>query len=110
MKKDLNKDTSLVNDNTLNLRKQLHICIEKVTKSLDNFQYNVAVASLREFANYFFLLKSDEYNNSILHEALSNWVIMISPLAPHLAEELWQKLGYKSLVSLQKWPNMKISF
>ena len=39
------------------LRKQLHLCIEKVTKSLDNFQYNVAVASLREFANYFFTLK-----------------------------------------------------
>ena len=108
--KDLNKDTLFENDNTLDLRKQLHICIEKVTKSLDNFQYNVAVASLREFANYFFSVKPDKYNNSLLHEALSNWVIMISPLAPHLAEELWQKLGHKSLVSLQKWPKHENKF
>ncbi|GIR46585.1 MAG: hypothetical protein CM15mP56_1610 [Alphaproteobacteria bacterium] len=56
-KKDLNKTTSFENDNTSSLKKQLHFCIEKVTKSLDNFQYNVAVASLREFANYFFTLK-----------------------------------------------------
>ena len=108
--KDLNKNTSFVNDNTSDLRKQLHLCIEKVTKSLDNFQYNVAVASLREFANYFFSLKPDENNNSILHEALSNWVIMISPLAPHLGEELWQLLGYKSLVSEQKWPRYENRF
>ena len=71
---------------------------------MDNFQYNVAVASLREFANYFFSIKTSVNNNHTLHEALSKWVIMISPLAPHLAEELWQVLGYKSLVSEQQWP------
>ena len=65
---------------------------------------------MREFANYLFSVKPDKYNNSLLHEALSNWVIMISPLAPHLAEELWQKLGHKSLVSLQKWPKHENKF
>ena len=35
---------------------------------------------------------------------------MISPLAPHLAEELWQILGYKSLVSEQKWPRYENKF
>ena len=35
---------------------------------------------------------------------------MISPLAPHLAEELWQLLGYKSLVSEQKWPRYENKF
>ena len=91
------------------MQKQLHLCIEKVTKSLDNFQYNVAVASLREFANFFFTLKPKD-NNNTLHEALSKWVIMISPLAPHLAEELWQLLGYKNLVSEQKWPKYENKF
>ena len=57
MKNDIEKTTSSENDNSSDLIKQLHFCIEKVTKSLDNFQYNVAVASLREFANYFFTLK-----------------------------------------------------
>ena len=35
---------------------------------------------------------------------------MISPLAPHLAEELWQLLGYKDLVSEQKWPRSENKF
>ena len=108
--KDIDKNTSPENNNSSDLMKQLHLCIEKVTKSLDNFQYNVAVASLREFANYFFSLKPNDNNNSILHEALSNWVIMISPLAPHLAEELWKLLGYKNLVSEQKWPKYENKF
>jgi leucyl-tRNA synthetase len=105
---DINKTTLLESVNSLDLRKQLHFCIEKVTKSLDNFQYNVAVASLREFANYFFTLNPKDNNK--LHEALSKWVIMMSPLAPHLAEELWQLLGYKSLVSEQKWPKYEDKF
>jgi len=107
--KDIHKSYSLENDHPSELIKQLHLCIEKVTKSLDNFQYNVAVASLREFANYFFSLKK-ENNNVELHKALSDWVIMISPLAPHLAEELWQILGYKSLVAEQMWPKYEDKF
>ena len=106
----INKNDSLENYNSSDLRKQLNLCIKKVTKSLDNFQYNVAVASLREFANYFFSLKPNKDNNGILHETLSTWVIMISPLAPHLAEELWQILGYKSLVSKQKWPKYESKY
>ena len=101
--KDIYKSDLLESDDPSGLIKHLHLCIEKVTKSLDNFQYNVAVASLREFANYFFSLQK-ENNNGELHKALSNWVIMISPLAPHLAEELWKILGYKSLVAEQAWP------
>ncbi len=106
--KDIVKTAAPKNDEGSDIIKQLHLCIEKVTKSLDNFQYNVAVASLREFANYFFTIKPKD--NNTLHEALSKWVIMISPLAPHLAEELWQLLGYKSLVSMQKWPKYKNKF
>ena len=107
--KDIKKTSSPENNDSSGLRKQLHLCIEKVTKSLDNFQYNVAVASLREFANYFFTLKLND-NNNTLHEALSKWVIMMSPLVPHLAEELWQLLGYKNLVAEQKWPRYENKF
>ena len=106
---DIKKNSSHRSNNSSDLRKKLHLCIEKVTKSLDNFQYNVAVSSLREFANYFFTLKLKD-NNYTLHEALSKWVIMLSPLAPHLAEELWQLLGYKNLVAEQKWPRYENKF
>ena len=42
---------------------------------------------------------------------LSKWVILISPMIPHLAEELWKKLGYgPSLVSSQSWPKADLSY
>ena len=87
---------------------RMHVCIYKVTKSLNNFQYNVAVATLREFSNIFFYKSLNKNNDDInisLKEALTNWVIMISPIMPHLAEDLWKTLGYNSLVANQKWPS-----
>ncbi|OUU62775.1 MAG: leucine--tRNA ligase [Alphaproteobacteria bacterium TMED62] len=84
--------------------KKMHLCIYKVTKNLDNFQYNVAVASLREFSNYFLSLKLNNNNNEILHKVLSIWVIMIGPIAPHFAEELWKILGHETLLAEQPWP------
>ncbi|MDA9558718.1 leucine--tRNA ligase [Alphaproteobacteria bacterium] len=91
----------------LDLLRNMYICIDKVTKNLDNFQYNVAVASLREFSNFFLSYKFDRNNSDIknaLKYALSNWVIMISPIIPHLAEELWSTMGYDNLVIYQSWP------
>ena len=65
---------------------------------------------MREFANHFFTYKQEYNDSNLLHEVLSKWVIMISPLAPHLAEELWKILGYKSLVAEQKWPKYEDKF
>ena len=109
-KKEVTKIDKYTNQYSSNLQKKLHFCIEKVTKSLDNFQYNVAVAALREFANHFFTYKQEYNDSNLLHKVLSKWVIMISPLAPHLAEELWKILGYKSLVAEQKWPKYEDKF
>jgi len=97
----------------LTLVKKMHICIDKVTTSLNKFQYNVAVSSLREFSNFFLNYKLDKKNidnRKALKLALSNWVIMISPLMPHLAEELWHNMGNKLLVVNQKWPKVDINY
>ena len=103
--KNFNQDINFDSQNSLGLIKRMNICIEKVTRSLDNFQYNVALATLREFSNFFLALEIESNKNDKLHIALSNWVIMMAPLTPHLAEELWKMLGYKSLVLEQSWPN-----
>ena len=59
------------------------------------------------FSQIDFKMKSfiSESLNISLKEALTNWVIMISPIMPHLAEDLWKTLGYNSLVANQKWPS-----
>ena len=100
-RKDINKSSDSISDQSLELIKKTHLCIEKVTRSLDSFQYNVAVAALREFANFFLNVKLETVT---LHDTLSKWVVMMSPLTPHFAEELWQILGYKNLVTEENWP------
>lgn len=64
---------------------KLHQTIKKVTEDLDNFQFNTAIAALMEFLNYV-------VKNGITHEGKETLAILIAPLAPHLAEECWQKI------------------
>ena len=81
--------------------------IDKITKSLDSFQYNVSVALIREYSNVFFSfnINTTEKEELIAMKfSLTQWIILISPMTPHLAEELWKKIGYdESLVSEQTW-------
>ena len=47
---------------------------------------------------------SDPKNFSQIREAIEAIILMISPITPHLAEEMWEKIGKKGLVALQPWP------
>ena len=71
------------------------------------------IISSREFSNFFLNYKLDIKNidnRKALKMALSNWVIMISPVMPHLAEELWRNMGNSLLVVNQKWPKADINY
>jgi leucyl-tRNA synthetase len=98
----------------IHLREKTHYYIDRITKSLDRFQYNVSVALIREYSNIFLSLdvnNTDEEQLIALKFSLTKWIILISPMTPHLAEELWKKIGYKkSLVSDQAWPKADLKF
>ena len=98
----------------ISLRNKTHFFVKRITKSLENFQYNVAVALLREFSNYFMKLNincdNSEKNLSLKH-AITKWTVMISPMVPHLAEELWEEIGNKeNMVCNAKWPEANENF
>jgi len=65
----------------------LHKTIKGVTHDIDNMLFNTAIAKMMEFTNYF--LKQDVRPKS----AMRQFVLLLSPFAPHIAEELWQLLG-----------------
>ncbi len=96
------------------LIEKTHFYIDRITKSLDSFQYNVSVALIREYSNIFFAFEPDTKEKEqliALKFALTKWVILISPVVPHIAEELWKKIGYKkSLVSEQAWPIADLNY
>jgi leucyl-tRNA synthetase len=64
----------------------LHKTIKAVTNDLEQMSFNTAIARMMEFTNFF--LKCDVRPKS----AMERFVLLLSPFAPHLAEELWQAL------------------
>jgi len=87
------------------LRRIVHKTIKKVTEDLGKFRFNTMVASLMELTNY--LSKVQEVRNVSLllwQEAISYFLLLLAPTAPHLAEELWVRSGHFCSVHNQSWP------
>ncbi|MFH0979121.1 MAG: leucine--tRNA ligase [Candidatus Woesearchaeota archaeon] len=82
-----------------NQESTLHKTIKDVTYCIENFRYNQALIALMQLTNY---LASQE---KVSKNALEKLIIMLSPFVPHICEELWEHLGNKPFVSLEKWPS-----
>ena len=76
----------------------LHTAIRKVTEDLNRYSWNTVVSTMMICVNELTELKSS--NKKIL----SDLVVLLSPYAPHFAEELWEKLGHTSSVVEASWP------
>jgi len=86
------------------LKDLLNTTTKKVSEDIENLKFNTAVSSLMILANK--LGKEKE----ISKKHYSQFLILLCPFAPHIAEELWQKAGFKDLCCQQKWPRFKKSF
>ena len=83
--------------------------IQQITRGLDGaFTFNTAIAAIMELMNAIDHLKiSDDSSESakiVFRDAIQNVVLLISPFAPHIAEELWIELGHKAGVMDAEWP------
>jgi leucyl-tRNA synthetase len=76
----------------------LHRLIKKVSEDLDNAKFNTAVAAFMEFLN---LIGSNQEKCG--KETIKKLLILFAPFAPFITEELWQKIGKKQSIHLQKW-------
>ncbi|WP_340033536.1 leucine--tRNA ligase [Paenibacillus sp. FSL H3-0302] len=75
-----------------------HKTIKKVTDDFEHLRFNTSISQLMIFIN-------DAYKQETLsQEAAEHFVQMLSPLAPHIAEELWQLLGHEGSISYVAWP------
>ncbi len=97
-------DDSKSSDKAKDLRRLTHKTIKGVSASIEDFAMNKAVAYLREFYNGFTAFKpEDAGDHYALSEAVNSFIIMINPIMPHLAEELWSLLGHKTMLVNQEW-------
>jgi len=87
------------------LRRAVHQAIAKVTDDLEGFRFNTAVAELMTLQNAMTKAKAAGAAGSrAWREACEAMTLLLAPIAPHVAEELWSRLGYADSVHLQPWP------
>lgn len=90
------KEDSKIDDS---FRRTWHKTIKKVTEDYEALRFNTAISQLMIFVNEAY--KAD----SLPWEAMENFVQMLSPIAPHIAEELWEKLGHTDTsITYVPWP------
>jgi leucyl-tRNA synthetase len=77
---------------------RLNRTIREVTENIDNFQYNKAIISIMDLTNNLSELEK------VPAEAIKTLALILSPFTPHLSEEMWEMLGEKPFISLQRWP------
>lgn len=83
------------------LRQKTHRTIKKVTEDIEHFKFNTAIAAMMEWINE---IKPDEVSDKGFSETIENFLLILSPFAPHISEELWERLGKKDSISLEVWP------
>jgi leucyl-tRNA synthetase len=99
------------------LRRKLHQTIRRVTADIERFHFNTAISAMMELVNAMV-----ELRNRVIHEGLSepdipvvyldaceHLPLLLAPFAPHLAEELWARLGHSESVHLSRWPDWEES-
>lgn len=76
----------------------LHQTIKKVTESTEAMGFNTAIARMMEFTNHFTRSKKRPIS------AMRTFVVLLSPYAPHICEELWKLLGGVDSIAKESWP------
>ena len=83
-------------------------CLAKNNQDLKRLKYNTALAAQMELLNTLYdLADLDKFQSSAWQESLETLVMLLAPFAPHLASELWQRLGRTDSVHINHWPQLK---
>jgi len=77
----------------------IHNTIMAVTRDIESLSFNTAIARMMEFVNFF----TKEAVRP--KQGMESLVLLLSPYAPHMAEELWQSLGHAQSIAYQPWPS-----
>jgi len=85
------------------LRRAIHSCIQNISEDLQTgYQFNTAISELMKLSNA--LTDSQCWDSPVFTEGVETLLKLLAPFAPHMAQELWQLLGYGDLLHQQAWP------
>jgi len=94
------------------LHRKTHQTIRKVSEDIhDRFHFNTAIASVMELVNMMYQLQesppSDDRYWPVMKEGVEAMVLLLSPIVPHVAEELWRGLGHEESIVNAPWPRWR---
>ncbi len=97
---DENSDEMLIDDAPPgeDLERAMHKTIKRVTADLERLSFNTAIAALIEFMSH--IVGMDKVPRSVAER----FVLLLSPMAPHVSEELWRRLGHRETLAYAPWP------
>ena len=98
---EISKNNEPSNEGDLDLLKDMHRTIHDVTQAIESFGFNAAIARLYAFTNSLAKSKAGTETKILAAKTLAQ---LMSPMTPHLSEELWEKLGEQTLIAKQSWP------
>ena len=89
------------------LRRKTHQTLKRVTYDFENFEFNTIVSSLMELLNEMGRAKNaGAFGTEEWNEAADIYLRMLAPVCPHIAEELWERLGKPYSIHTQPWPQV----
>jgi leucyl-tRNA synthetase len=100
-------DLSRITDNASRLLRKTHQTIRRVTDDIEkDYHFNTAIAALMELANELSsFIPEKEEERFAFGFAIKNTLLMLSPFAPHISEELWKAVGEKDSIFEHPWPS-----
>ncbi len=92
--------------------KKAHQTIEKVTRDIeDRFHFNTAISAVMELVNQLYTIdppqNPDPRAAAVMRHSMETVVLLLSPIVPHFAEEIWQALGRSQSIVLSAWPQYR---
>jgi leucyl-tRNA synthetase len=95
------EDAAAISD----MRRLTHKTLRRVTEDYNSFRWNTAIAGLMEMVNGLFRAReAGPVDREAWSEATRALMLMVAPIAPHIAEEMWERSGKPYSVHLQTWP------
>jgi leucyl-tRNA synthetase len=99
-------NVSVLNAEQKNIRRKLHETIAKVSDDIGRrHTFNTAIAAVMELINELSRFNDNsEQGAAVVREAVENIVLLLSPIVPHITQQLWNELGYDELLANVAWP------
>jgi len=99
----------------LTLRRAVHQAIDQTTKDLEMISLNLYVSRIRTLTNDIVKAEGageegESIHPAVMREALETLAILLNPVVPHLAEEIWHMLGHQSSLTTVGWPQADPAF